>query len=290
MNTIAHTLAFPAPGKIDSSIGALLLDSGKITSEQAEHILRLQKELDIRFGEAAVRLGFVTEADIQQILARQFNYPYLRRGEEKFSSALVAAYEPFNPQVEILRAIRSQLMLHWFSRGRKALVVVGLNPDDGASLFIANLCIVFSQLGEHTLLVDANLRNPGQQAIFDLSEARGLSDIMAGRATPEVITKINSFVDLSVLTSGTLPPNPQELLSRAAFREFNEQIEARYDVVVYDAPACSCGSDALAIAAVTCGALLVVRRHKTAIRDLEAITEKIHAVGAQIAGTVLLDF
>lgn len=94
----------------DSSIGGLLLESGKITPENAERVLRMQKELGIRFGEAAQRLGLITEADIEQVLAQQFNYPYLQRGTGAFSDKLIAAYEPFGQQVETLRAIRSQLM------------------------------------------------------------------------------------------------------------------------------------------------------------------------------------
>ena len=113
--------------RADSSIGALLLESGKITPENAERALRLQKELGIRFGEAAQRMGLITEADIQQVLARQFDYPYLQAGESSFSPHLVAAYDPFSPQVETLRAVRSQLMLRWFTRGRKSLTVVGID-------------------------------------------------------------------------------------------------------------------------------------------------------------------
>jgi protein-tyrosine kinase len=290
MNTTANTISFPAPEKNDSSIGALLLESGKITPENAENILRLQKELNIRFGEAAVRLGFVSEADIQQILAQQFDYPYLRKGSEKFSSKLVAAYEPFDPQVETLRAIRSQLMLRWISRGRKSLVILEVDPGDGASLFAANLGIVFSQLGEHTLLIDANLRTPSQQDLFDLQDRRGLSDILAGRAGADAISKIDSFVDLSVLTSGTLPPNPQELLSRIAFKNFNAQLEARYDVVLYDVSAYKVGSDALAISAIAGGVIIVVRKNKTALKDVDLMLEKIKAVGAEVIGTVLLEF
>src|SRR5471030_164139 len=88
----------------DSSIGGLLLESGKITPENAERVLRMQKELGIRFGEAAQRLGLITEADIQHVLARQFDYPYLLKGETKYASELVAAYQPFSQQVEKLRA------------------------------------------------------------------------------------------------------------------------------------------------------------------------------------------
>ncbi|RZL30450.1 MAG: chain length determinant protein tyrosine kinase EpsG, partial [Rubrivivax sp.] len=144
-------------------MGALLLDAGKLTPEDFERVLRMQNETGIRFGEAAVRLGLVGEDDIQQVLARQFAYPYLQKGQAGLSPKLVAAYQPFSPQVEALRAIRSQLMLRWFARGRRALAIVGVDPDDGAALFAANLAIVFAQLGEQTLLVDANLRAPRQQ-------------------------------------------------------------------------------------------------------------------------------
>ncbi|WP_317201425.1 chain length determinant protein tyrosine kinase EpsG [Janthinobacterium sp.] len=274
----------------ESSIGALLLESGKITPESAERVLRMQKELGIRFGEAAVRLGLITEADIQQVLARQFDYPYLQQGEATYSKQLVAAYEPFSPQVETLRAIRSQLMLRWFARGRKSLAIVGVNAGDGVSLFAANLAVVFSQLGEQTLLVDANLRAPSQQGLFDLKAAQGLSDVLAGRAELDAIARIASFVDLSVLPAGTLPPNPQELLSRESFGALNTQLESRYDVVLYDVPAVATASDVYAVAARAGGVFLLARKDKTAVAQIHAMQDQLRQCGAEIVGAVMVDF
>lgn len=290
MNPALQPLVSATSRTADSSIGALLLSLGKITPESAERVLRMQKELGIRFGEAAQRLGLVTEADIQQVLARQFDYPYLQQGEGKYSDKLIAAYQPFSPQVETLRAIRSQLMLRWMALGRKSLVVVGVNDGDGTSLFAANLAVVFSQLGEQTLLVDANLRNPSQHEIFGMEGRQGLSDILAGRAERDVITRIESFVDLSVLGAGTLPPNPQELLSRPAFSTLRFELEAAYDVVLYDSAAFSLGSDALALAARTGGVLLVARKNHTPVADINAMTEQMLHSGAQVIGSVLVDF
>jgi chain length determinant protein tyrosine kinase EpsG len=286
MNAPAH----PLPRGADSSIGGLLLESGKITPENAERVLRMQKELGIRFGEAAQRLGLITEADIQQVLARQFDYPYLQAGEGKFSPKLVAAYQPFSDQVEQLRAVRSQLMLRWFARGRKSLAILEIAPDDGASLFAANLAVVFSQLGEHTLLVDANLRTPQQRDIFDLQSRAGLSDILAGRANLDAVTKVDAFVDLSVLAAGTLPPNPQELLSRSSFGTLNTQLESNYDVVLYDVAPFSSGADALAVAARAGGVLLVARRNKTVLADVSTMNEQLTQAGVQVIGSVLVDF
>ena len=293
--TLNHTaVAAPAPatapGRGDSSIGRLLLEAGKITPEHAERVLRMQKELGIRFGEAALRLGLITEADIQQILAQQFDYPYLQPGEAKFSSKLVAAYEPFSRQVETLRAVRSQLMLRWFSRGNKSLIIASIEPGDGASLFAANLAVVFSQLGENTLLVDANLRKPSQHEIFDLKGKQGLSDVLAGRADLHAVAKVESFVSLSVLGAGTVPPNPQELLSRSSFGGLVNQLEVRHDIVLYDTSAFTSGADALAIAGRAHGVLLVVRKNKTLLDDVAAVAEQLANSGAELVGSVLVDF
>lgn len=274
----------------DSSIGGLLLEAGKLTPENAERVLRMQKELGIRFGEAAQRLGLITEADINQVLARQFDYPYLQQGESKYSPKLVAAFQPFSPQVEVLRAIRSQLMLRWFARGKKSLVVLGLDASDGASLFAANLAVVFSQLGENTLLVDGNLRTPGQQDIFNLPGRQGLSDVLAGRAGTDLIDKIDSFVSLSVLSAGTLPPNPQELLSRTSFGSLNDKLESHFDVVLYDVAPFSAGSDAQAIASKVGGVLLVARKNYTQMAQVAVMIEQMQNSGAEVVGAVLVDF
>lgn len=274
----------------DSSIGTMLVAAGKISPDNSERVLRMQKELGIRYGEAAQRLGLVNEADIQQVLARQFDYPYLQQGSGDYSPLLAAAFQPFSPQVEVLRAVRSQLMLRWFSRGHKSLVVAGVAAGDGASVFAANLAVVFSQLGEQTLLVDANLRTPRQHELFGVKRRQGLSDILAGRAEMSMVARIDDFIDLSVLCAGTLPPNPQELLSRSGFAALNAQLSARYDAVLYDVPAFERGSDALALAARTGGVLLVARKNHTPLDDVQAMVAQVRHCGAEVVGSVMVDF
>ncbi len=273
-----------------NNMGRLLLDMGKLTPEGAEQVLRTAKEKNMRFGEAAVHLGLVSEADIQQVLAHQFDYPYLHHDQGKFSPELVAAFQPFSSHVEILRACRSQLMLRWFSDHRKSLTVMCVNSGDGASFIAANLAVVFSQLGEHTLLVDANLRNPRQQDIFQLQEKRGLSDILAGRAGLDVITKIEYFVDLSILAAGTLPPNPQELLSRTSFSDLSKNLALRYDVILYDVASGTSAADVPAASACTEGLLLVARKNRTRIRDIRNFAEQLERNGIELVGSLMVDF
>ena len=273
-----------------TNIGRLLLEMGKLTPEQAEKVLLTQKEMGMRFGEAAEYLGFITQDDIQKVLARQFDYPYLQKTEAAFPEELVAAYRPFTPQVEMLRAIRSQLMLRWFTKDRRALAIVSVDADPGVSIFSANLAIVFSQLGEQTLLVDANLREPRQQKLFGLANNLGLSDILAGRADQVEIAKITSFVDLSVLAAGTQPPNPQELLSRETFTLFNAQLEQNYDVILYDTSAFKTASDALIIASRVGGVLVVVQQEKSRVADVNLLCEQFARNGVEVVGVVMVKF
>lgn len=273
-----------------SKMGRLLLQLGKISFEDTDKILRVQQEHGLLFGDAALKLGLISEADINQVLAMQFNYPYLQEGQGKYSDELVAAYQPFSKQVEALRALRSQLMMRWFNENNKSLAIVSANAGEGGSYLAANLAVMFSQLGERTLLIDANMRDPRQHVIFNLQESRGLSDIIAGRAGLDVVSQVEFFEDLSVLGAGTLPPNPQELLNRASFTYFMSQAVSQYDVILVDTPPASYSADAQATVARCGGALLVSRLNHTRLSDITEVRNQIALTGARVVGAVINDF
>ena len=269
-----------------NTIGKLLLEAGKITPVDAEKIIKLQHQKNLRFGEAAIELGLVKQEDIQYALAQQFDYPYLMPGQGNFSPELVAAYYPYSEQVESLRALRTQLLLRWFHTGHKFLSFTSGNGHEGTSYQVANLAVVFSQLGERTLLVDANLRQPRQHHIFNLGNRAGLSEMLAGRAD-NAIYKIPSFVDLSVLPAGTVPPNPAELLARNTFGGLLQTLAERFDIILIDTPALSSYADAQNIAAMTGGSVLVVRQDHTRLAQLQAAQKMLQSTGAELVGAVL---
>lgn len=272
------------------NIGRLLLQLGKIRPEDTESILRVQQDHQLRFGDAALKLGLITEADISQALALQFNYPYLQTGQGAYSSELVAAYQPFSKQVEALRALRSQLMVLWFNQQHKSLALISSNAGEGVSYLSANLAVMFSQLGQRTLLIDANMRQPRQQIMFNLKGNLGLSDIIAGRAGLESIKKIEFFEDLFVLSAGTIPPNPQELLNRQRFAQFMSYARSKYDIVLVDAAPAKLSADAQVTAAHSGGALLISRLNHTYLSDITEVRNQIAVTGAQVVGAVINEF
>ena len=271
------------------SIGAILIDSGRLSTEAAEKILREQKEKGMRFGDAGLSLGVITPEDIQFALSRQFDYPYLTVGESRVDQRLVAAYKPFNQEVESLRALRSQLMLRWFGE-RKCLAIASPGRGEGRSFLAANLAIVFSQLGEHTLLIDADMRNPRQHQLFGLENRSGLSEILAGRGGQEAVQRIAEFKDLSVLTAGASPPNPQELLARPQFAQLLDDSSREYDVVLLDTSAAHLSADTHAVAVRSGGALLVARRNYSIVSQVAAVRSSLEESGVTIVGSVLNDF
>jgi chain length determinant protein tyrosine kinase EpsG len=275
---------------IDRSIGKILLDQGKLKPGDAERALRLAKEKSLRFGEACVTLKLVTQRDVDAALSRQFNYPYLRPGEADFSEELVAAYHPFSAQVEELRVLRTQLLLRWFSEERRALAIVSPNRGDGRSYLAANLAVVFAQLGERTLLIDADMRAGRQHAMFRIANQYGISALLSGRVNGTPVERISHFNNLSVLPAGAIPPNPLELVSRGEFREMLGSQAASYDVVLVDTPAASTSADAQAIAARTGGALVIAREDRSRMEALARLTSSIQSTNAEVIGCVLNRF
>ena len=279
----------PKPAARGRAIGAILVDAGRLSADSAEKILRLQKERGIRFGDAAVQLKLVSEDDIRFALARQFDYPYLTAEDDSVGRELEAAYRPFTPVVEQLRALRSQLMLRWFDGEdqRKALAVVSPDVGDGRSFIAANLAIVFSQLGERTVLVDADLRRPRQHLLFKHANGSGLSDVLAGRAGLEVVTRIPSLLGLSLLAAGAVPPNPQELLGRPSFIEMLQRLGRTYDTIIIDTPNATAFADAQTVAARAGAALVVARRNRTAAGQLPRLVQSLQSSGVEAVGSVL---
>ncbi|RTL52478.1 MAG: chain length determinant protein tyrosine kinase EpsG [Rhodocyclaceae bacterium] len=275
------------------SIGAILVDARRLAPLDAERILHLQRDQGLRFGDAGLRLGLLTEADIQFALARQYDYPYLVKGEEsQLSGELVAAFEPFSPLVESLRALRSQLMLRWFNGETdcRALAVVSPQSGDGRSYLAANLAIVFSQLGEHTLLMDADMRKPRQHELFHLDNQHGLSSMLSGRNDAEAVQRVPGFMDLSVLTAGPLPPNPQELLGRGNFSGLLAELNAEFDVIVIDTPPGVRYADAQTLCVKARAALLATRCNHTRLDAASDMATNLSRLGVRVVGGVLSDF
>jgi chain length determinant protein tyrosine kinase EpsG len=277
----------------DRRIGSILAAQGKLGPQDIERVLQLQQSQGSRFGEAALRVGLITKEDLQSALAKQYDFPHLLPGTGGISNEIIVAYEPFHPRAEELRALRTQLSIRWSNAGirHRVLAIVSPGPGEGRSYVAANLAAVFSQLGERTLLIDADLRAPRQHRIFDVPDRVGLSAILAGRADRSAVVPVPQFGGmLSLLPAGARPPNPQELLSRRALAGLLQELRTEFDVIFIDTPPATRYADAQSVTFQAGSAMVLARRNHTRLADTAGVVRQLSDTGARIVGAVLNAF
>lgn len=276
----------------DRTIGSILTESHRLDAAKLSDVLAYQADHQVRFGEAAVALRYISEDDVLFALSQQFHYPYAPNARRDINSELVAAVQPFGEQAEAFRALRSQLTMRLALGGdqRRALAVVSPERGDGKTFFAANLAITLAQLGGRTLLIDADLRGPRLHQVFGLQNSAGLSAVLSGRPQTNVIHQISDVPTLFVLPVGVTPPNPLELVERAAFKRLIDELLNKFDHVIVDTPAAERGSDAGVIASRCGAALVVARRHQSRLSALSQMVGSLNEGPAMLAGLVINEY
>lgn len=279
-------------GAHDRSIGDILTELRNLTAEQVEQVLQHQREAGVRFGEAAVALGYASKDDVLIALSQQFHYPYAPEEQRHLSPELVALNEPFSPRAETFRALRSQLMMRVFveSEPRRALAIISPDAGDGKTYCAVNLAVALAQLGGRTLLVDADLRGPRVHEVFKLKNQTGLSSVLSGRSDSQIFQQIPGIPSLFVLPVGVTPPNPLELVERAAFGLLMRELTSKFDHVVVDTPAGIYGADAGVIAARCGAALVIARKDRSRAGMLQDLLASFAGSPAKIAGVVVNEY
>ena len=274
------------------AIGDILAKTAKLTPARVDRVLTHQREKGLRFGQAAVALGYATEQDVLSALAQQFNYPVATEAQRKQSPELVALNEPFSRQAEVFRSIRSQLLVNVFgeqANPRRALAIVSPSAGDGKTFFAANLAVTLAQLAGRTLLVDADLRTPRMHRVFNLPADAGLSGILSGRSESRVV-KQAGMPGLFVLPVGVIPPNPLELVERPTFGLLIHELISKFDHVVVDTSAAEYGADASVVAARCGAALVVARKNASRVGLLKDLSETLNRIPATMASVIMNEY
>lgn len=181
-----------------------------------------------------------------------------------------------------LRELCRQLLEHWFIGGRALLPVVSAETGEGRTHLVASLAEIFAQMGVRTLLVDANLRSPGQHREFRIQNRRGLADLLADREVQPAVCGER----LAVLAAGSSTGEPLELLSRPRLREFLAAAGKRFRVVLIDTPAAAEGPD-LQIFAALAGGALVVHKKEADRAGLLGLRKHLQAARSRTVSVVL---
>src|SRR5262249_47686548 len=276
----------------DRRVGSILVAEGLLDPRDIKRVLALQQAEGFRFGEAALRLKLISANDLRRAIAKQYDLPVLLSEDAQVSRELVVAFQPFHSCAEEIRALRTQLLIRWMKDGiqRRMLAVVSPRQGEGRSYVVANLAVAFSQLGERTLLIDTDLRRPRQHQIFGLTNRFGLSAVLSGRADRSTVAAVPDLEMLSVLPAGEPPPNPLELLSRTAFSVLLRELQADFDVILFDTPPAILTADAQSIALQAGSALVIARKDHTTFADTARVIKELKDTGARTLGTAFNAF
>jgi protein-tyrosine kinase len=195
--------------------------------------------------------------------------------------------DPKSPISEAYRVLRTNIQYSSIDRPLKTIVVTSSGPMEGKTTTVSNLAVAFAQSGSKVLLVDGDLRKPKIHKVFWSANETGLTNFLAAHDDHMKYIRQSAVPNLDILPSGTIPPNPSELLSSNSMKNFINNVKEAYDLIIIDSPPVGSVTDASIISTYVDGTILVVNSGKVAIDALKKTRELLEKVNANIIGVVL---
>ena len=203
---------------------------------------------------------------------------------------LVAQHLPKSQMSEAFRALRTSLLLSQADRPPQVILVTSALPREGKTTAAANLAVTLAQLGDRTLLIDADLRKPGVGRLLNLTDGKyaGLSSYLAGVSSLDLVTVPHPAIpNLVAIPTGPLPPNPADLLSSHKLADAIRQLRSEYKFIVIDSPPIMAATDAVIVSVLADGVLLVVRSGETPKEAFTRARDLLTSVKCRLLGVVL---
>ncbi|HWO43079.1 MAG TPA: polysaccharide biosynthesis tyrosine autokinase [Candidatus Eisenbacteria bacterium] len=200
---------------------------------------------------------------------------------------LVASGRPVSMITEAYRKLRTSILLSRPDDPIKTILVTSGAVGEGKTVTAVNTAIMFAQMGSPVLLIDADLRRPACHRALKMWNDRGLTDFLAGKEELGTVIKRTRVPNLCLLSSGTIPPNPTELLGSKKMRETLSSLKGRFEFIVVDSPPVVPVSDAVVLSNIVDGVVFVVRGQQTQQQLVKAAVGQLEDGQAKILGVVL---
>jgi len=189
---------------------------------------------------------------------------------------------------EAFRTLRSNLQFSEFGKNLKVIVVTSSNPNEGKSEVSINLAACLAQQGKKVIIIDADMRRPTQHKLTNLNNTEGLSTFLLKKSGVDSIRHLTiDGVNLDVLPSGPIPPNPSEMLASISMEQTIKAFEDFYDYVIIDTPPLLAATDSQVLSSISDATLLVVDIKKTKRRQVTEAKRRLDHVGARLLGVVM---
>ena len=188
---------------------------------------------------------------------------------------------------EAYKSLRTNLRFTLRWDGCKKIIISSPIPEDGKSTTSANIAITIAQTGAKVLLIDCDMRKGRLHSFFDLKSAVGISDTLSGMIAVNDVIQDTSYKNLQVITIGSIPPNPAELLASIQMEELIKKLEKVYDYIIIDTPPVNVVSDVLSLVKLVNGVVIVVKEGNTSHPNIKSALTKYEFVEANILGFVI---
>jgi tyrosine-protein kinase Etk/Wzc len=203
----------------------------------------------------------------------------------------IIAAQPDSIYSEAFRALRTRVQFSRVDReSLKTILITSPAPQEGKSIIALNLAGIFAQSNKKTLLIDADLRKPRQHQIFGKDKQPGLTDYLVADVKFEKVLNSTDMNNLFLITSGTIPPNPAEMLNSVQMEEFIAKVRSEFDFVIIDSPPIIAVTDAEILARKVDGNILVVSAEYTERDMLDRALQLLKNDQSVLIGTVLNNF
>jgi protein-tyrosine kinase len=200
---------------------------------------------------------------------------------------LITHFSPRAAISEQYRTIRTNIQFSSVDESIRTLLVTSSGPEEGKSTTVANLAVVFAQQGKKVLLIDADLRKPTVHYTFQLDNTIGLTNVLTKQTQLDKAAVTTLVENLSVLSSGPIPPNPAELLGSKAMEDMLVAALEQFDIVIFDTPPVLAVTDAQILANRCDGTILVIGSGKTQIEPVMKSKELLLSSKGKLLGVVL---
>src|SRR5664280_1135158 len=192
-----------------------------------------------------------------------------------------------SPVAEAFRVLRTNLQFAAVDKDLKVILVTSASPNEGKSTVVQYLAQAISQTGKKVMVLDADLISPTLHRYFGIPNQRGLSNLIVGDADSTMFTCLKEYPNLSVITTGPIPPNSSELLGSARMKHLMDRLREEYDVVIMDTPPILPVTDAVVASSLADGVILVVQAGRTRSGDVHRAQEALEAAHANLLGVVI---
>ncbi len=205
----------------------------------------------------------------------------------KNKNLLICLNEPRSSIAEAYRTLRSNIQFAGYNKNMQTLLVTSADPGEGKTTTITNLAIVMAQGNQKVLLIDADMRKPSVHLNLPVTNDLGLSNLLIKQVCLEEVIQHVPTAGIDVITSGSIPPNPAELLNSKQMSEILWHATQNYDCVLIDSPPLLPVTDAQVLSRFVDGVLLVINSGKVLGDHVKKAKGLLEKAGATIIGTIL---